>query len=852
MKKIVSISLGKAEHDYEFTGNFLGKKFQIKRVGCDGNIDLVKKRVKEYDGQVDVIGLGGISAYFKIGNTVHIHQEAQSVIRQAKKTPIADGRGLKSILQSWTVRSINQRLKDLFNYENVLFLSGVAQYEMAQVMQEYTNNFSFCDPLIHFNTPYVLDSINALEYYAAASMPVLTRMPYSWFYPKGWDGDQWKPLLIGKPFEKAEIIIGDYTYIRHYTPSMLPNKIVVTDSVDEAGIALLKKRGVRTIVTTVPDLFKQRIDINVMHALFAAFLDKKPQEITENDYLEIIDKANIEPRVIYPQGAPKEKHKFAFVIHPLSRRYLFKHPYLKWMQDAPKQLQQLVETTMAYSPPFIYSHVTGIKSPQGVEAEGWLIALGATPEEMMSRDPEFTYKRLDEASKMAEKLGAKIMGLGAFTKIVGDAGITVAKRSRIPITSGNSCTASATLWAANEACKKMGMKIDSKGRAIGYKAMVVGATGAIGAVCSRLLALIFPEVVLVAPRGDKLLELKMSIERDSPGTKVHITTSANTFADQMDLIVTTTSARGKKVIDMMKIKPGAVICDCARPLDITEEDAQKRPDVLVIESGELEVPGPVDFGGDIGLPPKTAYACLAETLILTLEGRYECFTLGRDISLSGVKEIYKLGLKHGFKLAAIRGHKGVITDQEIALVRARAEEAKAKLALKEASEEESLVLAEAEAKPKVKKPRVKKTVTEVTEVAEVAEVTETITKPKTRAIKTITSKKAKAVEVVAEIAEVAEVADIEEVVEAVIIETPKKVEKTPKAVKTPKTPRIAKTAKAPKVAKTPEVVEVAEVEVENTEPIAKAKRGGRRKKVEPLVEVIADGDNVVEVNAAAN
>ncbi|MBL8195999.1 MAG: hypothetical protein JNM06_19565 [Blastocatellia bacterium] len=712
MKKIVSISLGKAERDYEFTGNFLGKKFQIKRVGCDGNIDLVRKRIKEYDGQVDVIGLGGISAYFKIGNTVHIHQEAQSLIKLAKKTPVADGRGLKSILQGWTIRSINQRLKDLFNYENVLFLSGIAQYEMVQVMQEYTNNFSFCDPLIHFNTPYTLDSVNALEYYAAASMPVLTRMPYSWFYPKGWDGDQWKPLLLSKPFEKAEVIVGDYTYIRHYTPSMLPNKIVVTDSVDDAAIALLKKRGVRTIISTVPDLFKQqRIDINVMHALFAAYLEKKPQEISENDYLEIFDRANIEPRVIYPQGTPKEKHKFAFVIHPLSRRYLFKHPYLKWMENTPKQVQQLVETTMAYSPPFIYSHVTGIKSPQGVEAEGWLIALGATPEEMMSRDPEFTYQRLEEASRMAEKLGAKMMGLGAFTKIVGDAGITVAKRSRIPITSGNSCTASATLWAANEACKKMGMKTDKKGRATGYKAMVVGATGAIGAVCSRLLALIFPEIVLVAPRGDKLLELKMTIEKDSPGTKVHVTTNANSFADQMDLIVTTTSARGKKVIDIMKVKPGAVICDCARPLDITEEDAVKRPDVLVIESGELEVPGPVDFGGDIGLPPKTAYACLAETIILTLEGRYECFTLGRDINLAGVKEIYKMGLKHGFKLAAIRGHKGVITDQEIALVRAKAEESRARLALKTAEEDE----ATAEIAPRAKKPRVAKTTEKIVE-----------------------------------------------------------------------------------------------------------------------------------------
>ncbi len=675
MKKILSASLGSSEKNYQFTARFLNEKFQITRIGCDGDINKLKQTLRDFDGKVDAIGLGGISAHFKVSNTTHIHQEAQSIIKTAKITPVADGRGLKAILQAWTVRNINQKYKDFFTNENILILSGISNYEMAVVLQEYTNNLSFCDPIIHFNTPYVIDSLQALEYYAAGAMPVLTRLPYSWFYPKGWSGDEWKPLLLGNPFEKAEIIAGDYSYIKHYTPQTLPNKIVITDSVDEEGIALLKKRGVRTIITTVPQLFKQRIDINVLHAIFSAYLNKHPQEISENDYLTLIDKAKIAPQVYYPQGSPKEKHKFAFVIHPLSRRYLFKHPYLKWLENTPQQAQQLVEKTLAYSPPFIYSHVTGIKSPTGVEAEGWLIALGATPEEMMSREPEFTYKRLVEASEMAEKLGAKIMGLGAFTKIVGDAGITVGRRSRIPITSGNSCTASATLWAANEACKKMGMKVDSRGRATGYKAMVVGATGAIGAVCSRLLALIFPEIVLVAPRADKLLELKQTIEEESKNTKVYISTNANTYAHEMDLIVTTTSARGKKVIDMMKVKPGAVICDCARPLDITEEEAAKRPDVLVIESGELEVPGPVDFGADIGLPPKTAYACLAETLILCLEGRYESFTLGRDISLKGVKEIYKMGLKHGFKLAAIRGHKGIITDQEIALVKAKAEEA---------------------------------------------------------------------------------------------------------------------------------------------------------------------------------
>ena len=52
-----------------------------------------------------------------------------------------------------------------------------------------------------------------------------------------------------------------------------------------------------------------------------------------------------------------------------------------------------------------------------------------------------------------------------------------------------------------------------------------------------------------------------------------------------------------------------------------------------------QVPGPVDFGFDFGFPPVMAYACMAETISLALEQRYESFTLGKDIKLSQVRTI---------------------------------------------------------------------------------------------------------------------------------------------------------------------------------------------------------------------
>jgi hypothetical protein len=68
---------------------------------------------------------------------------------------------------------------------------------------------------------------------------------------------------------------------------------------------------------------------------------------------------------------------------------------------------------------------------------------------------------------------------------------------------------------------------------------------------------------------------------------------------------------------------------------------------------------------------------MAETVVLALEGRYETFTVGRNIEWEKVKEIYRLGLKHGMKLAAISGVNGVFTPEQVAAIRDRALDARA-------------------------------------------------------------------------------------------------------------------------------------------------------------------------------
>jgi predicted amino acid dehydrogenase len=359
--------------------------------------------------------------------------------------------------------------------------------------------------------------------------------------------------------------------------------------------------------------------------------------------------------------------RFAFVLHPLTVDYLGNHPRYRWTQRLPRRW---VETAAAYMPGSYVGTVKGSRSEAtGKPIDGLIYALGATPRQMLTRPPEFTYSRLNQAVKDAADRGAKIVGLGAFTKVVGDAGVTVANRAPIPVTTGNSLTIAATLETAKLTARRLGWRDLAKG-----KAMIVGATGAIGSVCSRLLAAAVKDVVLVSIEPDRLSALKQKILAEVPGATVETDLTTNRWVGECDLIVTATSAFGQRVLDISQCKPGAVILDVALPPDISEEEAAVRPDVLVVESGEVTLPGPAHFSFDIGLPQGVAYACLAEAALLTMEERYECFTLGRDVPPQSVKEIYRLFRKHGLQIAPLRTFGRLLTDDLIAEKNARTDE----------------------------------------------------------------------------------------------------------------------------------------------------------------------------------
>ncbi len=665
---------------------FLGHMVELQRRGCGGDLQRATRWLQEHDGRVDAIALDGLPTTLELGSERRPYRPGTEVAAAARQTPVVDGSGIRAGLERWAVILADRAEPGIFSRKQVLMVPGLQHSGLAQALTRRGCELRYADPLLFFALPDApgIGHPDTLPQVAGPTLESLAGAPLHRLHgpiaahgASNGHGRLAHTPLPSKPFRRADVLAGDIATLRQHAPDHLRGKTIVTEYACEDDVHDLRQRGARILVTLMPPLLPANEEdaaghsrpplaghsAAVIEALLATLRTQGKDTtasvpLTEDTYLDLLASIRWTPAIRYLQPDEEGIHRFAFVIHPLDASYISSHPKFRWTRLLP---DGLVETAAAYMPPLYVSRIVGGRSKTtGQRIEGHLFSLGATPRQMLRQGVRFTYNQLHRVARQAERVGARILGLGAFTSVVGDAGITVANEADIAVTSGNSLTVAATLEAAKRAVRAMGTEDLSRGRA-----MIVGATGSIGAVCARLLAQAIHDVVLVSIEPERLIELKRRIENETPGSKVTIATRTSELAPECDLIVTATSAFGQRVLDISNCKPGAVICDVARPPDISEGEAAVRPDVLVIESGEVRIPGEVDFGFDIGLPPGTAYACLAETALLAMEGRFEDYTLGREIEIERVKEIFHLFQKHGFELASLRSFGKYLSDEDL-------------------------------------------------------------------------------------------------------------------------------------------------------------------------------------------
>ena len=290
----------------------------------------------------------------------------------------------------------------------------------------------------------------------------------------------------------------------------------------------------------------------------------------------------------------------------------------------------------------------------------WFIACPLTPQRMLELPVEVVYRKIIQTGRLAEKLGAKILGLGAITSVIGDPGQSVAAALDIPVTTGDSYTVSIAVQATRHAALALGINLSRS------RAAVVGATGSIGQVCAGRLAGLAKQVMLFGRDMDRLEALGRTLRAKHPDCSISCHTDLRDLR-QAAAVLTVTSA-ADPIIEPEHLRSGSVVCDVALPRDVSSRVAQERRDVLVIDGGMVQIPGPVNFNFDFGFPPGKAYACMAETMALTLEGRFENFTLGKQITNGQVDEIDGIARKHGLGLGGLRSFERAVTEQQIRAV----------------------------------------------------------------------------------------------------------------------------------------------------------------------------------------
>lgn len=292
--RVVSVSLGSRTRDSTARAELLGREFSLERRGCDGDLRAAAQLIRDLDGEVAAIGLGGIDLYLVAGNRRYKMRDAARLAAQAKTTPVVDGSGLKNTLERETLRFLQREKLIDFRDRKVLLTCAVDRFGLAQEFTQMGADCVFGDLLFVLGVPIPLRSLRAIQNLGAVILPVACRLPFKLLYPTGKKQTEIKENRTAeKWFAKSEIIAGDFLQIRRYLPAKLEGKIFITNTVTAEDIELLKTRGLSTLITTTPEFNGRSFGTNVMEGIFAALGAR-----TEQEYSALLKKLDWQPRIV--------------------------------------------------------------------------------------------------------------------------------------------------------------------------------------------------------------------------------------------------------------------------------------------------------------------------------------------------------------------------------------------------------------------------------------------------------------------------------------------------------------------------------------------------------------------------
>ncbi|NMB26250.1 MAG: quinate 5-dehydrogenase [Firmicutes bacterium] len=300
MKHVVSISIGSSKRDHRAEVEIMGEKFLIERIGTDGDMDRAVAMIRDLDGKVDAFGLGGIDMYIFAGNRRYTIRDSKRFSAAARQTPLVDGSGLKNSLERRVVFFLQEDLGINLKQCHLLLVSATDRFGMAEAFAAAGCDMIVGDLMFGLGVPIPLRSLGALSVVARIAAPVAVRLPFHLLYPTGTKQEQPK-TKYAKYYQWADIIAGDYLFISSHMPDNLEGKIIVTNTVTEDDVMKLRQKGVRTLITSTPNLCGRSFGTNVLEAVLVALIGKRPEEIRPEDYLKMLEAVEFTPRVEHLQ-----------------------------------------------------------------------------------------------------------------------------------------------------------------------------------------------------------------------------------------------------------------------------------------------------------------------------------------------------------------------------------------------------------------------------------------------------------------------------------------------------------------------------------------------------------------------
>ncbi|MDO9573813.1 MAG: quinate 5-dehydrogenase [Candidatus Contubernalis sp.] len=295
MKHVISVSLGSSKRNHSVEIELMGEKYKVERVGTDGDREAMIRMIGELDGKVEAFGLGGMDLYIYAGERRYTMRDSQIIASTAKVSPIVDGSGLKNTLERRVIQYLADNTQLLHKETKVLLMCAVDRFGMAQSLDSLGCKLVLGDLMFTLGLNIPIRSMKTLYWVARVLVPIIRLVPFKYLYPTGSKQEETKPKYP-QYFMEADILAGDFHFIRRYMPSRLEGKSIITNTVTADDVQMLKERGIKYLVTTTPELQGRSFGTNVMEALLVA-ASGKHIELTPGEYDELLSEINFTPRV---------------------------------------------------------------------------------------------------------------------------------------------------------------------------------------------------------------------------------------------------------------------------------------------------------------------------------------------------------------------------------------------------------------------------------------------------------------------------------------------------------------------------------------------------------------------------